>query len=183
MKTEFLKAMNLTEEQIGEIMRENGKDIEAVKTKFADYDTLKTGLSEANTAIESFKSMDIEGIKRAAEDWKTKAEEAERNAAEQIAAMQFQGLLDREIAGAKGKNAKAIGALLDMDTLKQSKNQETELRAALAAVKEQNGYLFEQDSLPPPYAAGTGTPPPTGDSGQFGFQFTGIRPHKESTNQ
>lgn len=34
-------------------------------------------LGEANTAIQSFKDMDIDGIKKSAEDWKQKAEQLE----------------------------------------------------------------------------------------------------------
>ena len=41
MKTEFLKSLGVAEDVISQIMAENGKDIEATKGKYADYDTLK----------------------------------------------------------------------------------------------------------------------------------------------
>lgn len=47
-------------------------------------------------------------------------------------------------------------ALLDVDALRASKNQETDIRAALEALEKDNGYLFESET-PPPYSNGTGT--------------------------
>ncbi|MEM5767581.1 MAG: phage scaffolding protein [Bacillota bacterium] len=143
MKTEFLKDLGLEQDAIDKIMAENGKDIETTKAKFSDYDTLKTKLTEANKTIEGFKAMDIEGIKRAADDWKAKAEQAEKDATAKIADMEFNGLLDSAINTAKGRNAKALRGLLDIDTLKASKNQSEDIKAALEALKASDGYLFD----------------------------------------
>lgn len=162
MKREFLQNFKvgdaaLPKEIIDEIMNENGKDIEAAKKPFADYDTIKEQLAKANETIEGFKAMDVDGVKKAAEDWKQKAAQAEKDAAAKIANMEFQGLLTQAITAAKGKNAKAVTALLDVDTLKASKNQEADIKTALEALKKDSGYLFESDQIPPPYAGGTGT--------------------------
>jgi len=159
MKREYLENLDLgngvklSKEQIDGIMAENGKDIEATKGKYVDYDALKTQLTEANTTIEGFKKLDIEGIKKAADDWKTKAEKAEADAAAKIAEMQFDGLLSSTVTAVKGKNAKAIRALLDVDTLKTSKNQEADIKAALEGLKKENAYLFEAEQVPPPPGA------------------------------
>lgn len=64
MKREFLKELGLTDEQIDFIMAENGKDVEAVKAK--------TTTAEAGKQIEAFKGMDIEGVKKSADEWKAK---------------------------------------------------------------------------------------------------------------
>lgn len=69
----------------------------------------------------------------------------------------FDHALEAAITGAKGKNAKAIRALLDVDTLKGSKNQEADIKAALEGLKKDSGYLFDDGQIPPPYAGGTGT--------------------------
>ena len=53
-----------------------------------------------------------------------------------IADRDFQDLLKESIATAKGKNAKAITALLDIDALKASKNQKEDVAAALKALTE-----------------------------------------------
>lgn len=161
MKREFLQNLKVGEqalpkEVIDSIMDENGRDIEAAKKPFADYDTIKQQLADANKAIEDFKSMDIDGVKKAAEDWKAKFEQAEKDHAAKLADMEFDSLLSGAVSAAKGKNAKAIRALLDVDVLKASKNQSDDIKAALEALKKDSGYLFEDDQTPPPYAHGTG---------------------------
>ena len=81
MKTEQLKEMGLTEEQIAAVMAENGKDVEKVKTQAETEkkraDGLQGQLDDANKEIKSYEGMDIEGIKKAAGEWKEKAEKAD----------------------------------------------------------------------------------------------------------
>ena len=96
MKTEFLKSLNLSQEVIDKIMAENGKDI-AVEQKKAEKviqerdsyklkaESLETQVNDANTEIQKFKDMDIDGIKKAADDWKETAEKAKADA-EKLAA-------------------------------------------------------------------------------------------------
>ncbi|MDE6005710.1 MAG: phage scaffolding protein [Oscillospiraceae bacterium] len=45
----------------------------------AEYIALQNQLNDANKTIQSFKDMDIESIKKSAEDWKQKAEQAEND--------------------------------------------------------------------------------------------------------
>lgn len=161
MKREFLQNIKvgdqaLTKEIIDAIMAENGNDIEAAKKPFADYDAIKQQLADANKAIEDFKGLDIDGVKKAAEDWKAKFQQAEKEHAAKLADMEFDSLLSGAVSTAKGKNAKAIRALLDVDALKASKNQSDDIKTALEALKKDSGYLFEDDQVPPPYAKGTG---------------------------
>lgn len=159
---EFLKGLDLDKETIDTIMAEHGKLLTSAKES---VENLKAQLAEANTSIESFRGMDIDGIKAAADEWKAKAEQAEQDAAAKIADMEFNGLLDTAITGAKGKNAKALRGLLDIDTLKASSNQSDDIKAALDALKESDGYLFDTDT-PSVYAGGTGgTPIGGGDPG------------------
>lgn len=54
----------------------------------------------------------------------------------------FNDLLDHVIREANGRSAKSIKANLDLDALRQSKNQENDMKAALEALKESDGYLF-----------------------------------------
>ena len=162
MKREFLQNIKvgdaaLPKEIIDLIMEENGKDIEAVKAKYADYDSVKEQLAEANKQIEGFKGMDIDGVRKAAEEWKQKAEQAEKDAAQKIADMQFESSLKEAIAAAKGKSAKPIAALLDVPSLKQSKNQAEDIKKALEGLKKDNDYLFDGEPTPPPYAPGAGS--------------------------
>lgn len=132
MKTEELLELGLTKEQADKVFALNGKDVEGAKAKFADYDTIKTQLGEANTKLEGFDP-----------EWKSKVEQAERERDTKISDMEFQNLLTSAITGAKGRSTKAVMALLDVDALKASKNQETDIKAALEGLKKESGFLFE----------------------------------------
>ena len=76
MKREDLQAKGLTDEQIDFVMAENGKDVEKVKTKLTAAETARDGYKEqlesANETIQSYKDMDIDGIKRSNADWEAK---------------------------------------------------------------------------------------------------------------
>lgn len=160
---EWLKEIlgdSYTEEIDKRVSAEIGKGFVAkadFDTKNTELKTVKGQLSEANKAIEEFKNLDIDGVKKAAAEWKEKAEQAERDAAQRIADMEFDAVLKDAINAAKGRNTKAITALLDVSALKQSKNQAEDIKTALANLREGNSYLFEEDKTPPPYAPGTGS--------------------------
>lgn len=71
MKREFLQNFkvgdqSLPKEIIDAILDENGKDIESVKGKYADYDAIKKQLDEANRTIDGFKDMDIDAVRKEA---------------------------------------------------------------------------------------------------------------------
>lgn len=174
MKTEFLKSLNLSQEVIDKIMAENGKDI-AVEQKKAEKiiqerdsyklkaESLETQVNDANTEIQKFKDMDIDGIKKAADDWKETAEKAKADADKQISQMKFDYALSAALTGAKAKNAKAVKALLNMDGLKFNDGKIVGLDEQLAQIKADNDYLFESDEPAPEFVKGT-----NGGSGSVG---------------
>ena len=57
--------------------------------------------------------------------------------------MEFNSALDNAIISSKAKNSKAVKALLDLETLKSSKNQPEDIKTALEKIKSENDYLFE----------------------------------------
>ena len=182
MKREFLQNFKvgdqpLPKEVIDAIMAENGRDIEAAKKPFADYDTLKSQLEEAQKTIKGFQDQDIEGVRKSAQDWEEKYNQAIKDHEAKLADMAFDQALEGAITTAKGKNTKAIKALLDVDTLKASKNQEADIKAALEGLQKDSGYLFGSDEVPPPYAPGTGTGAYQGNRADtpFSFDFSGVR--------
>ncbi len=184
MKREFLQNMKVGEqglpkEIIDAILDENSRDIGEAKKPFADYEDLKARLEEAGKTIESFKGMDVEAVRKEADGWKAKAEQAERDAAAKVAAMQFTHALESAIARAGGRSAKAVTALLDLDALKASKNQEADIKAALEGLRQESGYLFEGAQTPPPYAAGTGTKQMMGETTKEKFAGMGYRQRLE----
>ena len=62
-----------------------------------------------------------------------------------IADMEFDAKLSELLKQSGVKNAEAAKALLDLDTLKASKNQDADIKTAVDACKEENGYLFGSD--------------------------------------
>ena len=76
--------------------------------------------------------------------------------AKDLAERDFAAMLGTAITAAKGKSAKAITALLDLEVLKQQEDPKTAIEEALDRLKEENDYLFERGQTPPLYARGTG---------------------------
>ena len=76
--------------------------------------------------------------------------------AEELAQRDFSQMLDTAISGAKGRNAKAILALLDTQALKTAEDPQQAAKEALEQLRKTDGYLFEQTKTPPLYARGTG---------------------------
>lgn len=94
MKREFLKELALDDSVIDKIMAENGKDIEKqkkeaekatekIKSLERELETKKQTLADANSQIEKFKGMDVEGIKKSSDEWKFKYETFQMEAEKQ----------------------------------------------------------------------------------------------------
>lgn len=86
MKREDLEKLGLNEEQINGVMKLKSStmnEIDSLNNKVTqlttDKDNLQKQLKDANNEIQSYKDMDIDSIKKSADDWKTKYEEMEAN--------------------------------------------------------------------------------------------------------
>ena len=134
MKTEDLQGKGLNQEQIDFVMSEYGKELNAVK---AERDGYKTQLDTAQASLKAMEGIDAAGLQ-------TKVSDLTK---------QLQGK-DAEIE--KIKSEKAIMALLDVDTLKASKNQTQDIEAAITALKKDNDYLFQQTTVPRVVSSTTG---------------------------
>jgi DNA repair exonuclease SbcCD ATPase subunit len=167
MKREDLEKLELSAEQIDQIMALHGKGVEKAKADLAalttERDGLKKQLTDANAAIEGFKKLDVDSIKAAADEWKTKAEQAQKDAEAQIQALKFDHALDQALAGAKAKNSKAVKALLSMEGLKlnDADGSIVGLKEQLEKIQSENDYLFESDQPAPKIVAGGGNPNPS----------------------
>lgn len=167
MKREFLENMKvgdtpLTKELIDTIMAENGRDIEAAKKPFADYAAIKEQLKTAQDGLKAFEGVDVKDLQDKIKSLNTQLSDKDREWQEKLNGMAFDGKIKDAITAARGRSAKAIAALLDVDKLKKSNNQDADIKAALESLKKDNAYLFEDDATPPPYAGGTGRTPPPG---------------------
>ena len=142
--------LEVTAEQLAAIenaVKENYKTV-------VDYDKQKEKLDAAEDkaktleeSLEKFKDVDPEALKQSIEDLKKELKQKDTEYAGKIADRDFEDVLKDAISGAKGKNAKAIRALLDLDTLKASKNQKDDVAAAIKALTEaeDSAFLFAKD--------------------------------------
>ena len=151
MKREFLLELkvggeSLPKEVIDAIMAQNGRDIQKIRTEFADYEELKTRLEAAEQAAQ---------VAKDAKEWEEKYNRAAAEHEKQLAKLQFSHRLEQAIGKAGGRNTKAITALLDVEALEASEDQPAAMEKALEELKLDSGYLFGSDT-PPLYAWGTG---------------------------
>lgn len=179
MKAEFLQNFKvgdtpLPKEVVDAILAENVRDVEEAKKPFADYESIKSQLQTAREGLDAFKNVDVKDLQgQVAKLTKDLSDQTEAHK-RQLADLAFDGVLKDAIAAVRGRNDKAIRALLDVEKLKASKDQTADIKAALEGLKKDSGYLFESEETPPPYSAGTGTQPlPSGAA--FNFGFTGVR--------
>lgn len=193
MKREFLKELGLEDDVIQKIMDENGKDItrEQAKTTAANEsaDTLRTQLGEANAKIESFKDIDPAALKQEVEDWKKKAEKAETEAAEKVAALEFDGVLKDKLNGLKFSSEYAKKGVVDeikAKGLKLEKGAILGFDDALKAIQEANPDAFiKEGEKPPAMWAGTGNakiPTEKPDISKMGYKER-VELYKQSPEQ
>lgn len=168
MKKEDLKALGLSEEQINKVLdmhhaeydpverdlRAAQQDLENEKEKFS---TQSAKIEELKKDLEEFKGADVSGMRQKISELEEVIRTKDETHQKEIADRDFNDLLKESIASAKGRNAKAIAALLDTDTLKASKNQKEDITAALKdlAEAEDSKMLFGDSE---PRVVGVGTP-------------------------
>lgn len=71
-------------------------DKEKLETKIEEIKGLKEQLTEANTAIEGFKNLDVDGIKKQADEWKEKYESAQKDAQRVAYEAQVKAIVEKE---------------------------------------------------------------------------------------
>lgn len=124
----------------------------------AANDTIKandTAMKDLQDKLDGFKDVDVSGLNQRIKDLETEKANIQKDYDARIADRDFNDLVKESISAVNGKNAKAITALLDVETLKASKNQKEDIAAALKALteKEDSKMLFGE---PEPKPAGTG---------------------------
>lgn len=159
MKREFLANLKigdtaLTKEIIDAIMEENGKDIENAK---ADFANVQAQLNTAQAALKKFEGISVDELKGEITKLQSELKSKDDEYKKQIADRDFEDILKSQIAEMKGRNAKAVRALLDIDALKASHNQAQDIKTALETVKKEADYLFASDEQAPPFSTGAGT--------------------------
>ncbi len=166
MKREDLEALGMTKEQIDKVLDMHHTEYDPVKkeldTAQADLTvekektaTQEKTISGLKNDLGEFKDVDVSGLQKKITDLENDIKTKDAAHRQEISDRDFNDLLKESIVAVKGKNAKAITALLDVDTLKASKNQKEDIAAALKALteKEDSKMLFGE---PDPNPVGTG---------------------------
>lgn len=161
MKKEDLEKLGLSKEQVDGVLGLNDADMRPLQNDLQKaQDDLKVSQEKVNAteaALKKFEGVDMEAVNKQISDLKEDLKKKDADHQKEIADRDFSDLLKEGIAGAKGKNARAITALLDVETLKASKNQKEDIAAALKALAEaeDSRMLFGE---PEPNPVGTGNP-------------------------
>lgn len=114
-----------------------------------------TAMKDLQTQLDEFKDVDVTGLNKRISDLEEEKKNIQKDYDSKIADRDFSDLVKESIAAAKGKNPRAIMALLDVNALKASKNQKEDIAAALKTLTEaeDSKMLFGE---PEPNPVGTG---------------------------
>ncbi|WP_288700478.1 phage scaffolding protein [uncultured Secundilactobacillus sp.] len=151
MKRDFLKSLELTDEQIEAVMSENGKEVKATKdeqkTLTAQIDDLNQQLKDRDADIEDLKKQagDNSDLAQKYSDLQSKYKDDSKAWQAQNDQIKLDNALDNALVANNVRNAKTLRPLLDMDVIKLTDNGElVGLNEQLEAIKNDNGYLFDE---------------------------------------
>ena len=135
-----------TEDQINAVLDINSKDIGNAKKKLEiERDKYKDQLETAQQSLKEFEGVDVKELQSKIKTLTSDLETKDTEYQQKIADMEFNSVLDGAISKSGAKNSKAVKALLDLDTLKTSKNQSEDITKALDEIKKDNDYMFTSD--------------------------------------
>lgn len=140
MKREDLEKLGLTKEQIDSVCDLNNADVQPMKNDLQKaQDDLKAEQDKVKMteeALKKFDGVDAAALNKQISDLQADLKKKDDDHAAELANRDFNDLVKEAITAAKGRNAKAIAALLDMDKLRESKNQKEDITAALKTLSE-----------------------------------------------
>lgn len=153
---EILKGLGIDvpadkEADLNKEVAENYKTVAEFDKKVAkmqnDIDKATERANEAEETLKGFEGKDFDEITKDRDEWKVKYETKIREDAEAKEKAELDEAIDSAIKNAKGKNAKAIIAQLDIDSIKASKNRDKDIAEAIKALSESEdtAFLFETD--------------------------------------
>ncbi|MEI3184209.1 MAG: phage scaffolding protein [Lachnospiraceae bacterium] len=102
----------------------------------AERDGYKTQLDTAQASLKAMEGIDAAGLQTKISELTNQLKGKDAEIEKIKADYAFDASIKEAIRKASGRNEKAIMALLDMDTLKASKNQAQDIETALLDLKE-----------------------------------------------
>lgn len=184
MKKEDLQKLGLTDEQINEVFKMNGLDVNGAKGELEnakkELENYKSQFTSTQTELKKLQELKPEELSKQVSDLNEKLATQKADFEKQIADRNFNDLLTKSVATAGGREAKAIIPFLDVEALKTSQNQETDIKTAIEAVKKDHDYLFtsnEPVKNPVSSTQGNGS---AGDTGlDFARSIMGVKTEKK----
>lgn len=145
--------IELTDEQKEKLKKEHNENYKTIKEyqdKVDKIENLENTVKETNETLKTtqeklkeFEGVDTKALNDEIEKLKQTITDNESSYKAKIEERDFNDLIEKAIAGKKGVNSKAIMALLDMDALKESKNQAQDIETQLDALaKAENSKML-----------------------------------------
>ena len=122
--------------------KENYRTKSEYDNAVSQRDNYKSSLDDVNAKLKEFEGVDVKDLRgqitKLQGDLKAKDDEYAAKEADRM----FMDSIKEAVKTAGGRNEKAVIAMLDIDALKESKNQSEYIKKALEGVKKSDGYLF-----------------------------------------
>lgn len=174
MKRDFLKNLGIEDKDIiDKILDENSADIGRAKGELETYQNKVKDLEkdiktkEDTIATLEKKAGEVDGLKEKVSQLETDKTNLTNDLNTKVIAIQKDYAIEGAIRNAKGKNVKAIKALLDGDKITYENGELggiTEQLEALASA-EDSSMLFGETKNPPPAGTHFNNPPAGGNGG------------------
>lgn len=149
MNREFLKGLGLEDDAIEKIMAEHGRTLNDTKNQLdtvtTERDDLKSQLSERDEQLEELKKVDADGLQAKIDELQEANETTKNEYEEKLQQQAFEHKLHNTLKESGVRNAKAVKALLDIESIKLDGEDLLGLDDQLKALQESDGYLFESD--------------------------------------
>ncbi len=117
-------------------------EVEKIKTARDNY---KSQLDTATESLKEFKGVDVKDLQGKIITLNQQLETQKQTYEKQIADNEFDTLVNSILKDKGAKSTKATKALLDLDTLRESKNRRKDIELAVDKAKEENDYMFNSE--------------------------------------
>ena len=122
---------------------ENYKTVADYSKQKLKLDQVQESLRLAQDGLAKFDGVDVDALQDQIAQLKNDIADKESAHAKELADRDFADTLNGEIRKRGGRSEKAIWAMLDVDALKESKNQAADIAAALDANAQANPWAYQ----------------------------------------
>jgi len=167
---EILKKAGIEEGKLDSVISDISKELPKYfipKDKYNEVaeakKKLETDIQERDNQLEQLKNAagNSEELKAQIEQLQAENQKAAEEWQAKMAQMQLDFAIEKALAAAKAKNAKAVKALLDMEKVKLDGDKLLGLDDQLKALQQSDSYLFGESGK-----VGSGTNPPGAGTGE-----------------